>query len=336
MRRYGKHTDEDDIRTRPGRRNTRPRSNIRPKHEDAAEGMVLTVDRGRLTCLVDDRVVMAMKARELGRKAAVVGDRVALVGDLSGKKDTLARIVRIEERNSVLRRTADDDDPFERVVVANADQLAIVTALADPEPRPRLIDRCLVAAFDGGLEPLLVLTKSDLASPDEILELYGALDIPYVVTSREELETGGAADRVREQLGGRVTAFVGHSGVGKTTLVNALVAQDRQRSTGHVNAVTGRGRHTTTSALALPLPEMEGWVIDTPGVRSFGLAHVDPSRVIHAFPDLESGTEGCPRACSHDEPDCALDDWVAQGHADPARLYSLRRLLATRERTEGD
>ncbi|MGW6794022.1 ribosome small subunit-dependent GTPase A [Streptomyces chartreusis] len=336
MRRYGKHTDEDDIRTRPGRRNTRPRTNIRPKHEDAAEGMVLTVDRGRLTCLVDDRVVMAMKARELGRKAAVVGDRVALVGDLTGKKDTLARIVRIEERDSVLRRTADDDDPFERVVVANADQLAIVTALADPEPRPRLIDRCLVAAFDGGLEPLLVLTKSDLAPPNEILELYGALDIPYVVTSRAELETGDAADRVREQLDGRVTAFVGHSGVGKTTLVNALVSQDRRRSTGHVNAVTGRGRHTTTSALALPLPEMEGWVIDTPGVRSFGLAHVDPSRVIHAFPDLESGTEGCPRACSHDEPDCALDDWVAQGHADPARLYSLRRLLATRDRKEGD
>lgn len=335
MRRYGKHTDEDDIRTRPGRRNTRPRTNIRPKHEDAAEGMVLTVDRGRLTCLVDDRVVLAMKARELGRKAAVVGDRVALVGDLTGKKDTLARIVRIEERSSVLRRTADDDDPFERVVVANADQLAIVTALADPEPRPRLIDRCLVAAFDGGLEPLLVLTKSDLASPDELLELYGALDIPYVVTNREELADGGAADRVREHLSGRVTAFVGHSGVGKTTLVNALVPEDRRRVTGHVNAVTGRG-DTTTSALALPLGGADGWVVDTPGVRSFGLAHVDPSRVIHAFPDLEAGTEGCPRACSHDEPDCALDAWVAEGHADPARLYSLRRLLSTRERTEGD
>ncbi|NUT26218.1 MAG: ribosome small subunit-dependent GTPase A [Streptomyces sp.] len=336
MRRYGKHTDEDDIRTRPGRRNTRPRTNIRPKHEDAAEGMVLTVDRGRLTCLVDDRVVLAMKARELGRKAAVVGDRVALVGDLSGKKDTLARIVRIEERTSLLRRTADDDDPFERVVVANADQLAIVTALADPEPRPRLIDRCLVAAYDGGLEPLLVMTKSDLAPPDELLELYGSLDIPHVVTSREELQDGGAADRVREYLDGRVTAFVGHSGVGKTTLVNALVPEERRRSTGHVNAVTGRGRHTTTSALALPLTYVDGWVIDTPGVRSFGLAHIDPSRVIHAFPDLEPGTEGCPRACSHDEPDCALDQWVEEGHADPARLYSLRRLLATRERTEGD
>ncbi|GLV76548.1 ribosome small subunit-dependent GTPase A [Streptomyces hygroscopicus] len=335
MRRYGKHTDEDDVRIRPNRKGNRPRTSIRPKHEDAAEGFVLTIDRGRLTVLVQGRTITAMKARELGRKGVVVGDRVAVVGDLSGAKDTLARIVRVQERSSVLRRTADDDDPYERVVVANADQLAIVTALADPEPRPRLIDRCLVAAFDAGLEPLLVLTKSDLAPAEELLKTYRPLGIPAVVTSRDELADGDAADRVRERLADRITVFVGHSGVGKTTLVNALVP-DRQRATGRVNAVTGRGRHTTTSALALPLPDAKGWVIDTPGVRSFGLHHVDPARVIHAFPDLEPGTEGCPRACSHDEPDCALDQWVADGHAEPARLYSLRRLLATRERREGD
>ncbi|MCP3821537.1 ribosome small subunit-dependent GTPase A [Streptomyces sp. A3M-1-3] len=336
MRRYGKNPDEDDIRVRPNRKGNRPRTSIRPKHEDALEGFVLTVDRGRLTCLVEGRTVMAMKARELGRKGVVVGDRVGIVGDLTGDKDTLARIVRVHERASVLRRTADDDDPYERVVVANADQLAIVTALADPEPRPRLIDRCLVAAYDAGLEPLLVLTKSDLAPADELLETYSMLGVNYVVTNRDELKTGEAADRVRESLTDRITAFVGHSGVGKTTLVNALVAADRRRATGRVNAVTGRGRHTTTSALALPLPGETGWVIDTPGVRSFGLHHVDPSRVILAFPDLVPGTEGCPRACSHDEEECALDAWVADGHAEPARLYSLRRLLATRERREGD
>jgi ribosome biogenesis GTPase len=196
-----------------------------------------------------------------------------------------------------------------------------------------MIDRCLVAAFDAGLTPLLVLTKSDLAAAEPLLETYGALDLAYVVTNRDDFLTGGV-DQIRERLADRVTAFVGHSGVGKTTLVNALVS--RQRTTGHVNAVTGRGRHTTTSALALPLPGNTGWVIDTPGVRSFGLHHIDPSRVVQAFPDLEPGTEECPRGCSHDEPECALDAWVAAGHAEPARLDSLRRLLATRERREGD
>src|SRR5262245_66238751 len=127
--------------------------------------MVVAVDRGRYTVEIDGGNVTAMRARELGRRGVVVGDRVALVGDVSGGEGALARIVRIEERTSVLRRTADDDETTvegrqERIVVANAEQLVIVSSLADPKPRTGFIDRCLVAAYDADIEPLLCLTKA--------------------------------------------------------------------------------------------------------------------------------------------------------------------------------
>ncbi len=336
--------DESDVRVRAGRRGSRPRTKERPAHDDAVIGMVIGVDRGRWTCLYQDHPVIAMRARELGRKSIVVGDRVAMVGDVTGATGTLCRIVRVEERTSLLRRTAEDDsDKIERVIVANAHQLAIVTALADPQPRPRMVDRCLVAAYDAGMEPLLVLTKSDLRDPSQFLQDYVSLDVPYVVTSSFAFDAQGdsvAKDdlhELRERLANRTTVLVGHSGVGKSTLVNALVPT-AGRAIGIVNAVTGRGRHTSTSAVALPL-KGGGWVIDTPGVRSFGLAHVDPNRIIDTFPDLAAGTDDCPRSCSHDEPECGLDAWVASGRAGPSgvsRLESLRRLLRSRNGTQDD
>jgi ribosome biogenesis GTPase len=273
-------------------------------------------------------MVTAMKARELGRGGIVVGDRVSLTGDVSGQPGTLARVVRVQPRTSVLRRSADDDDPVERVIVANADQLAIVTALANPTPRPRLIDRFLVAAFDAGLEPLLCLTKADLASADELLAVYQPLGIRSVVLSRP---FGPDIEELRELLDGRITVLVGHSGVGKSTLVNALIP-DADRAVGAVSPVTGRGRHTSSSAVALAIPA-GGWIIDTPGLRSFGLGHIAADRVASAFPEFADAIAECPPGCSHLELDCALDDWVAQhgGATDAARLDSLRRLLRSRE-----
>jgi ribosome biogenesis GTPase len=282
-------------------------------------------------------VVLAMRARELGRKGIVVGDEVHLVGDATGADGSLARIVRISPRDTVLRRTADDTDPVERVIVANADQLVIVAALANPEPKTRLIDRCLVAAYDAGMEPLLVLTKADLTDPQEFLSAYDPLGLRHVVTSSRDPAHPGVAEMLG-LLQDRVSVLVGHSGVGKSTLVNLLVPR-ADRATGHVNDVTGRGRHTSSSAVSLALPDDRGWVIDTPGIRSFGLAHVDPERIITHFPDLEAGTDECPRGCSHDEEECGLDAWVASGRAGPAgasRLESLRRLLRTRQLQSGD
>ncbi|GAA1347474.1 ribosome small subunit-dependent GTPase A [Falsarthrobacter nasiphocae] len=348
--------DESRVKIRANKKGSRPRTKDRPRHEDSVTGRIVTVDRGRYRAIVaedtpEERLVIAARAKELRRQPIVPGDLVQLVGDTSGAKDTLARLVRIDERASFLRRSADDTDPVERPVVANADQLVIVVAAANPEPRTGFIDRALVAAFDAGITPVLCITKCDLKDPTELIEAYSAIDITVLATrtldsggdaaphSPEANEPRGSADveesaveAVRRACNGKVSVLLGHSGVGKSTLVNALTGADR--ATGGVNAVTGRGRHTSSSALMLRVPDADPgtWIIDTPGVRSFGLAHVEPDNVVAAFEDLAPAVADCERGCTHSPtaPGCALDAWVAEGHAGPtgpARLASLRRLI---------
>ena len=314
--------DESDVRVRSGR-GSRPRTNTRPEHADAVEAMVVTVDRGRWGCVLGGDPlcrVTAMRARELGRTPIVVGDEVGIVGDLSGRPDTLARIVRRGERRTVLRRTADDTDPTERVVVANADQLLIVVALADPPPRTGLVERALIAAYAGGLTPILCLTKTDLAPAEPFAAQFANLDLHVTTAGRDD-----PLDAVAPLLTGKVTVLLGHSGVGKSTLVNRLVPE-ADRAIGEVSGV-GKGKHTSTQSVALPL-RGSGWVIDTPGIRSFGLAHIQPDDVLLAFSDLAEAIKDCPRGCGHmgppADPECALDALTGPA-AD--RVAAARRLL---------
>lgn len=331
-------TSDEEYRPRPSRRGSRPRTKQRPDYADAVRGVIVSVDRGRYRVIAgtdlasasaEAPVVTCVRAAHLRRRAIVPGDRISMVGDTSGDDGSLARIVAVEERTTVLRRSSDDTDPTERVVVANADTLVAVTATADPDPSWGFLDRTIVAAFDAGIRPLLAVTKTDLAPADQIRERFADVDVEIVECGFDEAGLP-RTDALLPHLADRQSVLLGHSGVGKSTLINRLVP-GADRATGSVNENTGSGRHTSSSTWALPLPQ-GGWVVDTPGVRSFGLAHIDPDAVVSAYEELTPATADCPRGCTHAEgaAGCALDAWVASGAAGPAgtrRLRSLRRLL---------
>ena len=318
--------DESDVRVRPGR-GTRPRSKRRPEHADAVGAMVVGVDRGRWTCAPDEDPslrVVAMRAREMGRTPVVVGDRVGIVGDVSGGEDALARIVRVDDRTSVLRRTADDTDPYERVVVANASHLVIVTAVADPVPRTGFVDRALVAAYAGGLEPVLCLTKSDLADPAEFAANYADLDLPGRRHPRRPRSDGAARGRRGARVGVHRALRGRQVDAGQRARAGRLPRRRRRlrRREGTPHVDVGRG----------PRPARPQWL----GRRHPGhpLVRARPHRsddVVAAFGDLAAAIEECPRGCAHlgppSDPECALDTEVAAGRLGAGRLDALRRVL---------
>ncbi|MCS6865747.1 MAG: ribosome small subunit-dependent GTPase A [Gemmataceae bacterium] len=228
-------------------------------------------------------------------------------------------IERVEPRHGVLTRAS---RRREHVLVANVDQLIIVMSLVQPDLKPHLIDRYLAAAQQGGLKPVLCLNKSDLADPVELqplIGLYAQLGVPVVLCSAR---TGFGIDRLREQLRGRASVFSGQSGVGKSSLLNAI-QPGLGLAVQSVSAVNQKGRHTTTFASLIKL-NFGGWVVDTPGVRQLALWDTRPEEVEGYFPEFRPFVPLCTFPdCTHThEKGCAVKDAVARRLITTQRYHS--------------
>jgi len=298
----------------------RPRASVAAAGRRASErlGRVIALDRGHIEVLLDGERLVARYGGGMRGVRAAVGDEVRVARSARGGE---ARIVAREPRGTVLARTGDDVVEEERVVVANADAVVCVVGVDNLTSGLRFADRVLVAASVGGLVPLLVVNKVDLATDRAALDAEVAAYRDAVErTLLTSVETGEGIDELAGALAGRWTALTGHSGVGKSSLTNRLVPE-AERTVGAL----GRrgGRHTTVAARAIELPGADGWLVDTPGVRSFGLGALAASELARHFPEL--AVLDCELDdCAHDgEPGCALDPAAVP----VVRLAAYRRLL---------
>ncbi len=295
-------------------------------------GTVLSASAGTCVVASGDREVRCALSKEIAsvqKSGLAVGDEVAyrLRADGGGVVDTVL------PRRTILSRP----DPLlgvrERVIACNIDAVVIVCSVKSPPLRLRLIDRYLIAVQRGGAEPILCVNKIDLPDSEEEREReiedlapYRAIGIPIVLTSAEA-RTG--LDELRGAIGRRRCVFVGHSGVGKSSLLNAMdPALDL--ATKQISEVTNRGTHSTTSSTLFRIPG-GGEVIDTPGIRQFGLWDLKRADLRWYFPEFVGRAEDCRfRNCTHtSEPECGVKRAVASGVIPSARYETYSRILST-------
>jgi ribosome biogenesis GTPase len=250
--------------------------------------------------------------------------------EIVGATYEVGSIVRVEERLTLLSRKAAGKVKREQVLAANVDQLAIVIAAASPDYHRRLIDRYLIAADKGDLNPLIIVNKLDLVGGEllevilEDLEVYSeTLGLYlYFVSSA----TGQGMGPLAEHLQGKSTLFAGQSGVGKSSLINRLT--ENELKVGEISKAYNRGRHTTTSAVVLPLPG-GGAVVDSPGIREFAIWELDADELPHYFQEFTPYLGSCRFApCTHThEPGCAVKAAVDEGAIEEGRYISYTILL---------
>lgn len=255
-----------------------------------------------------------------------VGDDVTIE---SGERDDAWSIVEILPRRSKLARRAPGGGPGERVVAANLDQVVVVFAIAEPEPHVRMLDRFLVIAEANDLASRVVVNKVELAPNDtHLFGEYEKIGYPVHYTS---VKRGDGLPALRAALHGRVSALTGPSGVGKSSLLNAMFPGLNLR-VGEISRSVMKGRHTTVGADLHPLPEA-GYVVDTPGLREVGVWGLDARELDRCFPEMRPLLEQCRFGdCTHRvEPGCAVQGGVESGAMSQARYESYLKLRAELE-----
>ncbi len=261
-----------------------------------------------------------------------VGDEVII--EQSDRGDAWA-IAEILPRRSRLARRAPGTEYRERVVVANVDQVLVVFAAAAPEPHPRMLDRFLVIAAANDIPARVVINKIDLASEDDVRARFAAYERAGYPLHPTSIITGSGLDSLAAALHGRTTAISGPSGVGKSSLLNAIYPGFDLR-VGEISRSVNKGRHTTVGASMHPLPDPEGgFVVDTPGLREVGIWELDPRELDECFIEFRPYIEQCRFAdCVHRaEPGCAVRDAVAANELSGDRYDSYLRLLEELERS---
>jgi ribosome biogenesis GTPase len=296
------------------------------------QGTVVEVSSGLCRVDVVGQTLMcglrgSLSAEETGfTNVVAVGDDVFVSADSSG----WGVVEQVLPRRTVLARPDVFYSHLRQVIVANAEQLLIVASWRNPTLWPELIDRYLIAAQRNKLSPIICVNKIDLA--EDLLACQGALQpyqaLGYPVIFASAL-TGVGIDSLREILRGRITALAGLSGVGKSSLLSAA-QPSLQLRTGIVSEASGEGRHTTTQITMLPLA-MGGFVVDTPGIREFGLSGLSSRDLIQFYPDLGAVAAGCRFAdCSHrHEPNCAVKAAVAAGKLPLTRYDNYQKIYAS-------